>query len=99
MNGSLGYSGYIPDEDKPFTVPHRLFMYPIVVRETRYGGVYEGGSWFAYTGHGFPLEAIGDDDDCSYFWASEASKQLGIGYSPNEAVEDLVQKQKMRNNE
>lgn len=99
MNDSLGYSGYIPDEDKPFTVPHRLFMYPIVVRETRYGGVYEGGSWFAYSGHGFPVEAIGDDDECSFFWASASSQQLGIGYSPNEAVEDLVQKQKMRDNE
>lgn len=84
------FSDYPPDEEGAETsLP--VFMYPIVVRETRYGGVYEGGSWFAYSGHNFPMEAIGDDDDCAFFWASEASKKMGVGNTPNEAVHRLIQ--------
>jgi len=86
----FGYSGYVPDEeDIKTSLP--IFLYPIVVRETRYGGVYEGGSWFAYSGYGFPVEAIGDDCECADFWGSEASNKLGVGNTPNEAVEHLVQ--------
>lgn len=77
-----------------FPVPP-LELYPVVVRESRYGGVYEGGAWFAYSGYAFPLDAIGDDIACSNFWCSDRALLIGRGDSPNGAVEDLILRHQM----
>lgn len=65
----------------------------IVIHQSRYGGVYEGGEWFAiFCGDEFPEDAIGSDCECMDFWMSEIGKKCGIGRTPNEALEDLYRK-------
>jgi hypothetical protein len=44
-----------------------ISLYPVVIRESRYSGVYEGGKWFAiaeYTGESEALENYIHGDDC-----------------------------------
>jgi len=47
-------------------------MYPIVIRQSRYGGVYEGGRWVAFPNmYRFPEDtAFGDDVSCAKYWSS-----------------------------
>ena len=62
----------------------------IVIHQSRYGGVYEGGRWFAiFCGDDFPYESIGDDVECAVFWASEEAEMHGVGNSPDKALESL----------
>ena len=70
-------------------------LYPVVVRESRYCGVYEGGAWFAYSGYAFSSDAIGDDMACRSFWDSEDSLLYGRGDTPNGAVEDLIRRHEL----
>lgn len=72
-----------------------LELYPVVVRESRYGGAYEGGAWFAYSGYAFPSDAIGDDISCSNFWWSDRSLLIGRGDTPDGAVTDLILRHQM----
>jgi hypothetical protein len=74
-----------------------ISLYPVVIREARYSGVYEGGKWFAiaeYSGESEALEAYihGDDCDALDFWDSEESKMIGVGNTPDEALKDLYLK-------
>jgi len=65
--------------------------YPIVVRQSRYGGAYEDGAWFAIANcHEIPEEAISEDSECQEFWLSEKAQFIGRGATPNDAVIDLV---------
>lgn len=65
----------------------------IVIHLSRYSGVYEGNQWFAvFCGDEFPEEAIADDVTCAIFWGSDKAKLCGIGGTPNEALEDLFNK-------
>lgn len=71
----------------------------MVVRQSRYSGVYEGGLWFAIPNHeednlpdGYVNYILGDDCDASDFWDCDIAKLFGIGNSPNEAVADLIRK-------
>lgn len=73
-------------------------LYPVIVRESRYGGVYEGGAWFAFSGFGFPTDAIGNDAECSAFWWSDRSILMGRGDSPDGAVTDLILRHEMYGN-
>ena len=71
-----------------------ISLYPVVIREARYSGVYEGGKWFAiaeYSGESEALEGYinGDDCDALDFWDSEEAKMIGVGDSPNSALADL----------
>jgi len=75
-----------------------LELYPVIVRESRYGGVYEGGAWFAFSGFGFPTDAIGNDAECSAFWGSDRSILMGRGDSPDGAVTDLILRHEMYGN-
>lgn len=75
-------------------------LYPIVVRQSRYSGVYEGGLWFAIPNHEemdlaeqYIDYLYGDDCDALDFWDSKMGKTFGIGNTPNEAVENLIRKQ------
>ena len=71
-----------------------ISLYPVIIREARYSGVYEGGKWFAiaeYSGESEALEGYinGDDCDALDFWDSEEAKMIGVGDSPNSALADL----------
>lgn len=65
----------------------------IVITETRYGGVYEGGPWAAFSigdlAH-MPDDAFaGDPFACG--WWDEPSVPVGVGDSPDEALDRLRQ--------
>lgn len=47
-----------------------LDMYPVVIRESRYGGAYSGGQWVITAGvpHPGKLDAFGSDPNCMGFW-------------------------------
>ncbi len=63
-------------------------MYPVTIFKARYGGAYEGGSWVALHAWDIPSEAQGDDTTCST-WFGDNSHRIGVGSSPNEALEKL----------
>ena len=72
-----------------------LELYPISIWESRYGGVYEGGRWIAigncdllpqYT------DIMGDDESCMRFWNSRQSEKIGRGETPNDALADLLER-------
>lgn len=76
-------------------------LYPIVIRESRYSGVYENGLWHAIancvseTWNFEYFEYLyGDDEDAiAFWWESEAAKKVGVGTTPNDALADLFKKQ------
>lgn len=81
-------------------VGNALSLYPIVIRESRYSGTYEGGEWHAipnceggdaWNGDYFDY-LYGDDDGALNFWQSDAAKLIGIGDTPNDALKDLFKK-------
>lgn len=77
-----------------------LSLYPIVIRESRYSGVYEGGEWHAIPECNSDTWSIeyfeylhGDDNDATNFWwNSGKSEKIGIGKTPNDALADLFKK-------
>lgn len=63
----------------------------IVILETRYGGVYEGGSWaaFSVSSHeAVPEDAFGGDPEACGWWGNP-TVPVGVGDSPNEALARL----------
>ena len=75
-------------------------LYPIVIRQSRYSGTYEGGKWHAIgdwddenINQNYMDYIFGDDDSAIEFWMdSDESKLIGIGNTPNEAYENLLEK-------
>ena len=68
-------------------------MYPVAIHQSRYGGVYEGGAWFAIANCDLiPDDAIGGDDEACDFWSSDQAKMIGRGTTPNDAVLDLMER-------
>jgi hypothetical protein len=68
-------------------------LYPIVICQSRYGGVYEGGEWFCIPRcESIPEDAVDEDCVCVDFWHSDASSHIGVGDSPNEALLAMLQK-------
>jgi len=68
-------------------------LYPIVISQSRYSGVYEGGTWFCIPNcESIPEDAIGDDCDCIDFWMSEKSDLIGVGNTPNLALMSMLKK-------
>lgn len=67
--------------------------YPVTVFTSRYGGVYEGGSYVAALAHttSIPDAAQGDDTECSEFFMRNRDR-LGVGETPEEAIKDLEAK-------
>lgn len=70
-------------------------MFPIVIFQSRYGGVYEGGLWFAVEQCDNPTETLlgahGDDEECVE-WFTEHDHAVGVGATPNEAYIMLLAK-------
>jgi len=68
-------------------------LYPIVISQSRYGGVYEGGTWFCIPNcESIPEDAVGDDCDCADFWMSEKSNLIGVGATPDLALMSMLKK-------
>ena len=72
-------------------------IYPVVIREARYGGIYEGGKWIAFPECDEFTEAMlnyfeGDDCDAVDLFTDEYKQTVGIGESPNHAYADLCKK-------
>lgn len=74
--------------------------YPIVVRQSRYSGVYEGGMWIATASTpAIPEPAFfdyltGDDEDAINLFLSAGSHLIGRGDTPNDALVDLERRLK-----
>lgn len=71
--------------------------YPLTIVSDRYGGSYSGGKFTAWPELFYRIpEAIeGDDIACSTFWWKEADTSLiGIGSTPEVALNDLLTKVK-----
>lgn len=67
-------------------------LWPVTVFQSRYSGVYEGGSWFAVAKcESIPQGSHGDDDEC-LDWFRKNENGVGIGDDPNSAVRDLLNK-------
>ena len=69
-----------------------MLLVVIVITETRYGGVYEGGPWAAFSVSG--LDAVPDDafssgDPFASGWWDAPSVPVGVGDSPDQALERL----------
>jgi hypothetical protein len=70
-------------------------LYPIIVFQSRYGGVYEGAEWFAISGFenlssGLLEYFEGGDEDAVEFWSTKQNFPIAIGNTPNEAVNSLI---------
>ncbi len=73
-------------------------LYPIIVSQSRYSGVYEGATWYALPkadgawnwSDSFFNYMFGEDDDAQLFWNSDEAKIVGRGNTPNAAVLDLI---------
>lgn len=72
-----------------------LKTYPIVIRQSRYLGVYEGGSWIATASTPAIPEPMffdymtGDDEDAIDLFLSRGAELIGRGDTPNDALVDL----------
>lgn len=74
-----------------------MSLYPIVIRQSRYSGIYEGGMWYAIANHDetnlqpdYLSYIDGDDDEAMDFWYSDCAKHIGVGNSPDEALANLL---------
>jgi len=75
----------------------RINLYPVVIREARYGGIYEGGKWLAFAECDEFTEAMlnyfeGDDCEAVDLFTDEYKQTVGIGETPNHAYADLCSK-------
>jgi len=77
-------------------IPFKL--YPIHIIQDRYNGIYSKGDWLAISRyHEYRDSDIENDplsDDCSArnFWLGPVPKWIGVGNTPNEALENLLSK-------
>lgn len=76
-----------------------LGLYPVMIRQSRYSGIYEGGLWFAVPGYesiesteAFTDYLHGNDCDAVDFWSSPETEKFGVGATPDEALLDLIKK-------
>lgn len=72
-------------------------IWPVVVFQDRYRGTYTGGEWLAVpSADGFDPEAtVWADDEACFDWAARATGpdgHVGVGGTPDEALEDLVRR-------
>ena len=70
-------------------------LWPVIITQDRYTGVYSGGPWLAVGNRRnlFETDAYGDDTDCAAFFEdAKNTKQIGIGDTPNAALDDLLRK-------
>jgi len=93
----IGDDAYLDEISREHQI-HRLRdngvnLWPIVIHQSRYQGIYEGGEWFALANCDvIPQDAIGEDCDCLDFFRSDAGTMAGVGKTPNEALSSLIWK-------
>jgi len=84
---------------KRLTAPERA-VYPVVIRQARYSGIYEGGKWIATASTSdipepeFYDYLTGEDMDAINFFLSPGARYIGRGATPNEAYDDLMRRVK-----
>ena len=73
--------------------------YPVAIIQSRYSGTYEGGKWHAIPEFDDVINTEqyqdymhGDDDSALDFWDLGIAKTIGIGDTPDLALEDLYLK-------
>lgn len=70
-------------------------LYPVLIFQTRYGGVYEGGCWACIANaKEIPKASIEDDISCCEWWLSMASSLVGVGYTSDGAYLDMIHRYK-----
>ncbi len=73
-------------------------LYPVVIRQSRYGGVYEGGEWVAFADYDdIDREVLddyffGDDDGAIELFTEQSQIIYGVGKTPDEALASLLGK-------
>lgn len=72
-------------------------FWPILILQSRYSGVYEGGHWQAWpqlaSPELMPPAAHGDDVECQLFWfESKIASKVGRGDTPNDALADMFKR-------
>lgn len=67
-------------------------LWPIVVFQSRYSGVYEGGDWFALANCETVPDGPWEDDDECLDWFLSNGETIGVGDTPDEALADLLRK-------
>lgn len=79
-----------------------MSIYPLVIVADRYTGVYSGGRYTAWNMWVSEIpEAIDmDDSTCREFWDTfKNSYPVGVGNTPQEALDNLAEVLKRRENE
>jgi hypothetical protein len=81
------------------TMQAPISMFPIIIFQSRYGGAYEGGDWFAVEQCDDPTQTLlgahSDDENCAA-WFADNDYAVGVGATPNEAYAMLLAKSVMR---
>lgn len=83
----------------------KLYPYPLTILKDRYSGMSSGGIFTAWNREPgtIPEEVEGGDFEAIDFWEkyyknfdaiTRDFEIIGVGNTPNEAVEDLIKKQK-----
>lgn len=70
-------------------------IYPCTIIKDRYNGTYSGGPWLAFNLYpeDIPKEiGAGDTEEMNYFWREFLPVVIGLGLTPNAALEDLIAK-------
>lgn len=70
-------------------LPHETW--PVAIFQSRYSGVYEGGTWFSVANSDtIDMEngPYGDDESCAE-WFSINKSIVGVGETPDEALQNL----------
>ena len=68
-------------------------MYPVTIIKTRYQGTYESGRWAAFPVefNDVPMDVVGDDIETMNWWSSNVD-MVGVGQTPEAALENLEDK-------
>lgn len=83
----------------------KLYPYPLTILMDRYSGMSAGGQFTAWNREAeeIPYEVNGSDLNAIKFWEKYYKKYdeikyewqiIGVGNTPNDAVEDLIRRQK-----
>lgn len=83
----------------------KLYPYPLTILMDRYSGMSSGDKFTAWNKNPetIPYEVYGGDFEAIDFWEEYykgydkivwSSEVIGVGNTPNDAVEDLIRKQK-----
>jgi hypothetical protein len=82
------------EEEQNMISSNDYIIYPLVVINDRYNGVYSGAEWTAWEDYpdAIPDDIFGDDDSCCEFWLKANKNNIGFGNTPDEAIADLRQK-------